>query len=98
MLKQGLTGVEGATCEYVDPANIVYSHTESPYFEDIYYVGEVKAIPINELAREFAHLTEVRLRDIANNNKKNTSRGRIHKSLRDENKVQVLYFQLQNYN
>ena len=28
---------EGARVEYVDPANIVYSRTESPYFEDIYY-------------------------------------------------------------
>ena len=30
---------EGVTIEYVDPANLVYSRTESPYFEDIYYVG-----------------------------------------------------------
>ena len=27
---------EGASVEYVDPAAIVYSHTESPYFDDIY--------------------------------------------------------------
>ena len=30
---------EGVTIDYVDPANIVYSYTESPYFEDIYYIG-----------------------------------------------------------
>ena len=38
---------EGARVEYVDPANLIYSHTESPYFEDIYYVGEVKELPVN---------------------------------------------------
>ena len=26
-----------AIVDYVDPANLVYSHTDSPYFEDIYY-------------------------------------------------------------
>ena len=49
---------DGAKVKYVDPANIVYSHTESPYFDDIYYVGEVKEIPINELVKEFPELTE----------------------------------------
>ena len=39
--------VDGVKIKYVDPANLIYSHTESPYFDDIYYVGEVKIIPIN---------------------------------------------------
>ena len=43
---------EGVVVDYVDPANLVYSYTESPYFEDIYYVGEVKTIPINELVKQ----------------------------------------------
>ena len=42
---------DGAKVKYVDPANLVYSYTESPYFDDIYYVGEVKEIPINELVK-----------------------------------------------
>ena len=33
---------EGVVIKYVDPADLVYSYTESPYFEDLYYVGEVK--------------------------------------------------------
>ena len=49
---------EGVVIDYVDPANLVYSHTESPYFDDIYYVGEVKEIPINELIKQFPHLTD----------------------------------------
>ena len=32
---------EGVTVEYVDPANLIYSYTEDPNFEDIYYVGEL---------------------------------------------------------
>ncbi len=44
---------DGAKVKYVDPANLVYSYTESPYFDDIYYVGELKEIPINELVKEF---------------------------------------------
>ena len=82
---------DGVTVEYVDPANIVYSYTESPYFEDIYYVGEVKQVPINELAREFDHLTEHDIKEIYNSTGKRYMRGRrIHDY--DKNKVQVLYF------
>ena len=35
---------EGVTVKYVDPANLVYSYTEDPNFEDIWYVGEVRYI------------------------------------------------------
>jgi hypothetical protein len=56
--KTSFTTSEGVTVDYVDPANLVYSFTESPYFDDIYYVGEVKTIPVNELAKQFPHLKE----------------------------------------
>jgi hypothetical protein len=90
-IKTSFNWSEGATVEYVDPANIVYSYTKSPYFEDIYYIGEVKTIPINELAREFDHLTESDLKDIYKGKS-----GRYAQAKRvwekDNNKVQVLYF------
>ena len=54
---------EGAQVEYVDPVNLVHSYTDSPYFEDLYYVGEVKEIPINELVKEFPDLTESEIAD-----------------------------------
>ena len=57
-VKTGFTTSEGVTIDYVDPANLVYSYTDSPYFDDIYYVGEVKSIPVNELAKQFPNLTE----------------------------------------
>ena len=55
---------EGVTIKYVDPADLVYSYTESPYFDDLYYVGEVKKIPVNELAKEFPFLEQEDLEDI----------------------------------
>ena len=90
-VKTGFNWSDGATVQYVDPANIVYSYTDSPYFEDIYYIGEVKTIPINELAREFDQLTESDLEDIHSSSGYSTVRGRrINET--DKNKVQVLYF------
>ena len=83
---------EGAVVKYVDPANLVYSYTDSPYFEDIYYVGEVKSIPVNELAKEFPHLTESDLEDIMNNRSynRNSNRSKYNSEKEDHNKIQVL--------
>ena len=95
-VKTNFNWSEGATVEYVDPANVVYSYTESPYFEDIYYIGEVKTIPINELAREFDHLSESDLEDIyKKSSRRYTSGRRIVES--DNNKIQVLYFNYKTY-
>jgi len=90
---------EGATVEYVDPANLVYSYSNSPYFEDIYYVGEVKYIPINELVRQFPHLSQEELEDIAKNKSSiKYSHGMYsnHEDV-DDNKIQVLYFNYKTY-
>ena len=54
----------GAEAKYVDPATLVYSHTDSPYFDDIYYIGEVKDLPINELVKEFPELTESDIKEL----------------------------------
>tara|TARA_R100000541_G_scaffold7820_1_gene15481 strand:+ start:1014 stop:3422 length:2409 start_codon:yes stop_codon:yes gene_type:complete len=88
---------EGAKVEYVDPANLIYSYTDSPYFEDIYYVGEVKEIPINELAKEFPKLTEFDLEDIHKlYNPSNSSKYRSQGS-QDKNKISLLYFNYKTY-
>ena len=79
---------EGVKVEYVDPANLVYSYTNSPYFDDIYYVGEVKQIPINELVKEFPNLTEQEIKEIVEGPRDATRR----RYNRDYNKVEVLYF------
>ena len=36
-VKNNFNTAEGIKLEYVDPADLVYSYTESPYFDDIYY-------------------------------------------------------------
>ena len=91
---------EGVVVDYVDPADLVYSYTESPYFDDIYYVGEVKSIPINELIKQFPHLSQEDLEDIVKN--KNYHQANYHNSgynlnKEDNNKVQVLYFNYKTY-
>jgi len=41
----------GVQISYVDPAAVVYSYTEDPYFKDCYYWGEVKTVPIGEVKK-----------------------------------------------
>jgi hypothetical protein len=91
---------EGATIKYVDPADLVYSYTESPYFDDLYYVGEVKKIPVNELAKEFPFLEQEDLEDIIKNknyHQTNYNQGSAQYKEIDNNKVQVLYFNYKTY-
>ena len=83
---------EGAHVEYVDPADLVYSHTESPYFDDIYYVGEIKELPINELVKEFPELTEDDIEDIVSKSGSNYYNGIKRSHENDRNKIEVLYF------
>jgi len=98
-VKTNFNTSEGVVVDYVDPANLVYSYTDSPYFEDIYYVGEVKTIPVNELAKQFPHLSESDLEDIMKNKSNNRSN---HNSTHtydkeDNNTIQVLYFNYKTY-
>ena len=98
-VKTSFNTSEGVVVDYVDPVDLVYSYTESPYFDDIYYVGEVKSIPINELVKQFPHLNHSELEDIVKNknyNKTNYNQGYSY-SDEDNNKVQVLYFNYKTY-
>ena len=93
-VKTSFNTSEGVVIDYVDPANLVYSHSESPYFDDIYYVGEVKEIPINELKKQFPHLTNEDLEEIKSRGKYGDRKLR---DSRDSNKVQILYFNYKTY-
>jgi len=97
-VKSGFNTSEGVTIDYVDPADLVYSYTESPYFDDIYYVGEVKTIPVNELAKQFPHLTHEDLQDIIKTRSVHTNNynSNPHNKV-DNNQVQVLYFNYKSY-
>ena len=99
-VKTNFNTSEGATIDYVDPAHLVYSYTESPYFDDIYYVGEIKTIPINELAKQFPFLEESDLEEIISSRSLYTNNSYKNASSYDEfdsNKVQVLYFNYKTY-
>tara|TARA_X000001382_G_scaffold1307_1_gene1590 strand:- start:1013 stop:3433 length:2421 start_codon:yes stop_codon:yes gene_type:complete len=99
-VKTNFNTSEGATIDYVDPADLVYSYTESPYFDDIYYVGEIKTIPINELAKQFPHLEESDLKEIISSRSLYTNNSYKNANSYDEfdnNKVQVLYFNYKTY-
>ena len=98
-VKTSFNTSEGVVIDYVDPANLVYSYTDSPYFEDIYYVGEAKTIPINELAKQFPHLSESDLEDIMKNKPNNRSNYNSRHSYEkeDNNTIQVLYFNYKTY-
>ena len=87
---------EGVKVEYVDPANLVYSYTEDPYFDDIYYVGEVKAISLPELVKQFPKLTSEDIKELQkyNGSQQNT---RAFGSKYDNQTVQVLYFDYKTY-
>ena len=55
----------GVQVSYVDPANVVYSYTEDPYFKDCFYWGEVKTVPITELYKIDPTITTTELEEIA---------------------------------
>ena len=96
-VKTSFNTSEGVTVDYVDPADLVYSYTESPYFDDIYYVGEVKSIPINELVKQFPHLEHEDLEEIVKTSHTNSGRYGSRNLDEDNNKVEVLYFNYKTY-
>ena len=98
-IKNNFNTSQGITVDYVDPANLIWSHTDSPYFEDIYYVGEVKNIPINELKKQFPNLTNEDLLEITNKPKNNLFNNNAVVNAKDvkDNVVSILYFNYKTY-
>lgn len=99
-IKNRFTLSEGIMVEYVDPANLVYSYTEDPNFQDIYYVGEVKDVTINEIKKQFPNLTNEDLERISKTSYQSNSyydRPLNNSASPDVNTVQVLYFNFKTY-
>ena len=96
-VKTNFNLANGITVEYVDPANLVYSYTEDPNFEDIYYVGEVKSISLEEIKKQFPYLTDSELEEIQKY-PGNSNYTRNYYGQDDQyNKVQVLFFEYKTY-
>ena len=95
-VKTNWNKANGVKVEYCDPANLVYSYTEDPNFEDVYYVGEVKAITIPELKKQFPNISQEELKKIEDmpGNREYITGWKGY----DENTVQVLYFDYKTYN
>jgi hypothetical protein len=94
-VKTNFNASNGITIDYVDPAYMVYSYTEDPNFDDIYYVGEVKAVTIPELKKQFPNITNEelqRIQSMPGNRQYISGWGNY-----DENTVQVMYFEYKTY-
>lgn len=90
---------EGIKIEYVDPADIVYSYTESPYFDDLYYVGEIRRVSLVELKKQFPHLTEEDIKEIegTGSNALLYNKSYASSDAEDKNHVYVLYFEYKTF-
>ena len=91
---------DGIKIEYVDPANLVYSYTDSPSFDDIYYIGEMKTITLVDLKKEFPNLTDEDLQGLIKNGGSNYNLYNKYLSRSDKtdnNSIEVLYFNYKTY-
>jgi len=87
---------EGVVVDYVDPAALVYSYSNDPNFEDLYYVGEVKSVALSELKTEFPNLTKDELETIQKY-RGNSEYLRNWNGRQDDQTIQVLYFEYKSY-
>ena len=91
---------EGIKIDYVDPANLVYSYTEDPNFQDIYYVGEIKTVSLPELKKQFPDIDESQMEKAVGQGFQNAgfyNRSLTAENAQDKNQVQVLYFNYKTY-
>jgi len=99
-VKNEYTTSEGINIKYVDPADLVYSYTESPHFDDIYYVGEIRRVSVVDLKKQFPHLTEEDIRkDVEGQgtNVKLYNKSYAGKDNEDDAYAYVLYFEYKTY-
>ena len=100
-VKNGFNKAEGITINYVDPTNIVYSFTESPYFDDLYYVGEIRKISIVELKKQFPNISDKEIENIEDTGHGsgrllyNKAYGALDGD--DDGFVYILYFEYKSY-
>jgi len=87
---------EGVVVDYCDPSRMVWSYTEDPNFEDLYYVGEIKYLTIPELKKQFPQLGPQDIETIEKY-KGNEEYMRGWNGRYDNNTVQVLYFEYKTF-
>ena len=85
---------EGIIVDYVDPANLVYSYTNDPNFEDVYYIGEIKSMTLAEIKKKFPYLTDEELEKMT---KYPGRDGYIANPNYDNDLVQILFFEYKTF-
>jgi hypothetical protein len=85
---------EGVVVEYVDPANLVYSYTNDPNFEDVYYVGEIKSMTLAEIKKKFPYLTDKEMEQMVRYPGRD---GYIANPNYDNDLVQILFFEYKTF-
>ena len=88
---------EGIKVDYVNPANLVYSATDDPNFEDIYYVGEIKSLTLPEIKKLFPNLTNDELERIQKYPGRQNYAQSDWQVNSDVNQHQVLFFEYKTY-
>jgi len=86
----------GLQVKYVDPANLVYSYTEDPNFDDLYYIGEVKQISLSEISKLFPYLTPEDLAEIQKY-PGNNDYIRNYYGQNDNNTISVMFFEYKTF-
>jgi hypothetical protein len=99
-VKNEFTTSEGINIKYVDPADLVYSYTESPHFDDIYYVGEIRKVSVVDLKKQYPDLTDEDIRrDVEGQgtNAKLYNKSYAGQDNEDDSYAYVLYFEYKTY-
>ena len=96
-VKNTFNNTDGIKLDYVDPANLIWSYTEDPNFQDCYYFGEVKRIKLNELKKQFPNLSNEEIKELTKKGSNWTDYNTLgtfsNKSeLDNNNTVTLLYF------
>jgi hypothetical protein len=96
-VKTNFNTANGITVDYVDPAYLIYSYTEDPNFEDIYYVGEVKAVTLPEIAKQFPALPDDELEKIQEQQGNRSYMYGYGNGPWEQNTIPLLYFEYKTY-
>jgi len=93
-VKTSFNKSEGVVVDYVDPANLVYSYTNDPNFEDIYYVGEIKSMTLAEIKKRFPYITDKEMEMMVRYPGRD---GYIANPNYDNDLVQILFFEYKTF-
>ena len=99
-VKNEYTTSEGINIKYVDPSDLVYSYTDSPHFDDIYYVGEIRRVSVVDLKKQYPELTDEDIKKHIENQGNSTklyNKAYQTASSEDNSYAYVLYFEYKTY-